>query len=47
MIPLWGFEKRKPSTRQENVRGFKIVAMFLLSVAIIYIVVALSVFGHL
>lgn len=47
MIPLWSFDKRKPPTREENTRAFKIVGMFLIAVAVLYVVVALTVFGHL
>jgi hypothetical protein len=48
MIPFWHFgtSPRKP-TLQENVRVFKIVGIFLLSVAVAYVIIALLVFGHL
>lgn len=47
MIPFWHFDSKRLLTRQENLRVFKIVAGFLLFVAITYAVVALTVFGHL
>lgn len=47
MIPFWHFDSKRPLTRQENFRVFKIVAGFLLIVAITYALVALTVFGHL
>ncbi len=48
MIPFWNItdSKRRP-TLQENVRGFKIVGILLLAVAVAYIVIAFSIFGHL
>jgi len=47
MIPFWDFGTNKKPTRQENMRAFRIVFWFLVSVAVVYAVIALSVFGHL
>jgi hypothetical protein len=41
------FGNRKPLTRQQNQRAFRIVFLALAAVVVIYIVVALLVFGHL
>jgi len=48
MIHFWNFGvgRRKP-TLQENMRAFKFVGIFLLSVVVLYSIVAFSVFGHL
>jgi len=41
------FGNRKPLTKQQNQRVFRIVFLALATVVIIYCVVALLVFGHL
>lgn len=48
MINFWHFgaNNRKP-TLQENLRVFRIVGIFLLSVFLIYGLIAFTVFGHL
>ncbi len=49
MNPLFAalFGNRKPLTRQQNQRGFRIVLLMLAAVVVIYSIVALLVFGHL
>jgi hypothetical protein len=48
MTPFWNnFTNGRKPTLQENVRAFKIVGIFLLSVAVAYVIIALLVFGHL
>lgn len=48
MIPFWHFgEYRRKPTLQENIRAFKIVGILLLSVTVVYVIIALLVFGHL
>ena len=47
MIPFWHFDLKRPLTRQENVRAFKITAGVLIFVLLTYVIVALTVFGHL
>lgn len=47
MIPFWHFDSKRSPARQENIRAFRIIAWFLLFVGVAYVVVALSVFGHL
>jgi hypothetical protein len=48
MNSFWHFlnNYRKP-TLQENVRGFRILGIFLLIVLLVYSLIALTVFGHL
>jgi hypothetical protein len=50
MIPFFDdmvHTKRRPLTREENIRGFKIVGGVLLFVAMAYVIIAWLVFGHL
>jgi hypothetical protein len=47
MIPFWHFEPGRRPTHEENLRAFRIVFYFALGVALLYGIVALSVFGHL
>jgi hypothetical protein len=48
MIPFWHFGQRKrPFTRQENLRAFRIAFIVLVSTFAAYAIVAWLVFGHL
>jgi hypothetical protein len=49
MNPLFAslFGNRKPLTRQQNLRAFRVVFLFLAAVVVIYSIVAFLVFGHL
>lgn len=41
------FGNRKPLTRQQNMHVFRVVFFALAAIVVIYVVVALLVFGHL
>ena len=44
MFPFWTFQENKKLSRLENVRAFKIVFYFLLSVAVSFLIVTYFVF---
>lgn len=47
MLPFWTLLNNQKEPRHVTIRAFKIVFYFLLTVAVSFVVITYSIFGHL